>query len=68
MSAQLEIRDVSKSFGGVQAVTRAALEVPRGELLSVTPLPDTNCGAGGLGPPSAMMAAAIFILHPHSPP
>jgi branched-chain amino acid transport system ATP-binding protein len=35
MSAQLEIRDVSRSFGGVQAVTRVSLEVPRGELLSV---------------------------------
>jgi branched-chain amino acid transport system ATP-binding protein len=35
MSSQLEIRDVSKSFGGVQAVTRVSLEVPRGELLSV---------------------------------
>ncbi len=35
MSSQLEIRDVSKSFGGVQAVTRVSLEVPRGEMLSV---------------------------------
>jgi branched-chain amino acid transport system ATP-binding protein len=35
MSSQLEIRDVSKSFGGVQAVTKVSLEVPRGELLSV---------------------------------
>jgi branched-chain amino acid transport system ATP-binding protein len=35
LSAQLEIREVSKSFGGVQAVTRVSLEVPRGELLSV---------------------------------
>ena len=32
---QLEIREVSRSFGGVQAVTRVSLEVPRGELLSV---------------------------------
>ena len=32
---QLEIKDVSKSFGGVQAVTRVSLDVPRGELLSV---------------------------------
>jgi branched-chain amino acid transport system ATP-binding protein len=35
VSSQLEIRDVSKSFGGVQAVTRVSLEVPRGEMLSV---------------------------------
>ena len=35
VSAQLEIREVSKSFGGVQAVTRVGVEVPRGELLSV---------------------------------
>jgi branched-chain amino acid transport system ATP-binding protein len=31
----LEIKDVSKSFGGVQAVTRVSLDVPGGELLSV---------------------------------
>jgi branched-chain amino acid transport system ATP-binding protein len=31
----LEIKEVSKSFGGVQAVTRVSLDVPRGELLSV---------------------------------
>src|SRR2546427_506018 len=35
MSAQLEIREVSKAFGGVQAVTRVSLDVPRGEILSV---------------------------------
>jgi branched-chain amino acid transport system ATP-binding protein len=35
VSAQLEIREVSRSFGGVQAVTRVSLEVPRGELLSI---------------------------------
>ena len=35
VSSQLEIRDASKSFGGVQAVTRVSLDVPRGELLSV---------------------------------
>ena len=31
----LEIQDTSKSFGGVQAVTRVSLDVPQGELLSV---------------------------------
>ena len=35
MSAQLEVRDVSKSFGGVQAVTTVSLDVQQGELLSV---------------------------------
>jgi branched-chain amino acid transport system ATP-binding protein len=32
---QLQLHEVSKSFGGVQAVTRVSLDVPRGELLSV---------------------------------
>jgi len=35
VSAQLEIREVSKVFGGVQAVTRVSLDVPRAEILSV---------------------------------
>src|SRR5215510_6668443 len=35
MSAQLEISAVSKAFGGVQAVMRVTLYVPRGEILSV---------------------------------
>jgi branched-chain amino acid transport system ATP-binding protein len=34
-TVQLELRDVSKSFGGVQAVTGVSLDVPQGELLSV---------------------------------
>jgi len=34
-NVQLELRDVSKSFGGVQAVSGVSLTVPRGELLSV---------------------------------
>jgi branched-chain amino acid transport system ATP-binding protein len=29
------MRDVSKAFGGVQAVTRVSLDVPRGEIVSV---------------------------------
>jgi branched-chain amino acid transport system ATP-binding protein len=32
---QLQLQDVSKSFGGVQAVTRVSIDVQRGELLSV---------------------------------
>jgi len=35
VSALLEIADVSKAFGGVQAVTRVSLEVRRGEILSI---------------------------------
>jgi branched-chain amino acid transport system ATP-binding protein len=35
VSAQLEIRDVSKAFGGVQAVSHVSLDVPRGEIVSV---------------------------------
>jgi branched-chain amino acid transport system ATP-binding protein len=35
MSAQLEIGEVSKSFGGVQAVSRVSLDVRGGEILSV---------------------------------
>jgi branched-chain amino acid transport system ATP-binding protein len=35
MSPQLEIREVSKAFGGVQAVTRLSLDVIQGEILSV---------------------------------
>ena len=35
MSALVEIREVSKAFGGVQAVTRVSLEVTKGEIVSV---------------------------------
>ena len=35
MSALLEVREVSKAFGGVQAVTRVSLDVPPGDILSV---------------------------------
>jgi branched-chain amino acid transport system ATP-binding protein len=35
VSALLEIRDVSKAFGGVQAVTRVSLDVTPGDILSV---------------------------------
>jgi branched-chain amino acid transport system ATP-binding protein len=35
MSSLLEIRDVSKSFGGVQAVNRVSLDVTQGDLVSV---------------------------------
>ena len=35
MSAALEIRDVSKAFGGVQAVTRVSLDVEKGQIFAV---------------------------------
>jgi branched-chain amino acid transport system ATP-binding protein len=35
MSALLEVREVSKSFGGVQAVNRVSVDVNEGDLLSV---------------------------------
>ena len=35
MSALLEIREVSRSFGGVQAVTGVSLDVRQGDLLSI---------------------------------
>src|SRR5207245_2750661 len=35
MSALVEIRGVSKAFGGVQAVTKVSLDVQKGEIFSV---------------------------------
>ena len=35
MSPHVEIRDVSKSFGGVMAVSRVAFQVNQGEIVSV---------------------------------
>jgi len=35
VSALVEIREVSKAFGGVQAVTRVSLDVTKGEIVSV---------------------------------
>ncbi|HXU90761.1 MAG TPA: ATP-binding cassette domain-containing protein, partial [Methylomirabilota bacterium] len=34
-SVLVEMHEVSKAFGGVQAVSRVSLEVPRGEIVSV---------------------------------
>jgi branched-chain amino acid transport system ATP-binding protein len=56
MSAQLEIREVSKSFGGVQAVSRVSLDVRRGELLSVI-------GPNGAGKTSLLNMISGFY-HP----
>jgi branched-chain amino acid transport system ATP-binding protein len=58
MSAQLEIRDVSKSFGGVQAVTSVSLDVQQGELLSVI-------GPNGAGKTSLLNMISGFY-HPNS--
>ena len=58
MSAQLEIREVSKAFGGVQAVTRVSLDVPRGEILSVI-------GPNGAGKTTVLNMISGFY-HPDS--
>jgi len=58
MSAQLEIREVSKAFGGVQAVTRVTLDVPRGEILSVI-------GPNGAGKTTLLNMVNGFY-HPNS--
>ena len=56
VSAQLEIREVSKSFGGVQAVSRVSLDVRQGELLSVI-------GPNGAGKTSLLNMISGFY-HP----
>jgi len=58
MSAQLEITDVSKSFGGVQAVSRVSLDVRRGEILSVI-------GPNGAGKTTLLNMISGFY-HPDS--
>jgi branched-chain amino acid transport system ATP-binding protein len=52
----VEIRDVSKSFGGVQAVTRVSLDVPTGDLLSII-------GPNGAGKTSLLNMISGFY-HP----
>src|SRR4029453_18877069 len=58
MSAQLEIPHVSKSFGGVQAVSRVSLDVRRGEILSVI-------GPNGAGKTTLLNMISGFY-HPDS--
>ena len=58
MSAQLEIRDVSKAFGGVQAVSSVTLDVQKGELMSVI-------GPNGAGKTSLLNMISGFY-HPNS--
>jgi branched-chain amino acid transport system ATP-binding protein len=56
VSAQLEVRDVGKSFGGVQAVANVSLDVQQGELLSVI-------GPNGAGKTSLLNMISGFY-HP----
>jgi branched-chain amino acid transport system ATP-binding protein len=56
MSALLEIREVSKAFGGVQAVSRVSLDVNQGDLLSVI-------GPNGAGKTSLLNMISGFY-HP----
>ena len=53
---QLEINDVSKAFGGVQAVTRVSLGVRKGEILSVI-------GPNGAGKTTLLNMISAFY-HP----
>ncbi len=56
MTSQLEIADVSKSFGGVQAVTRVSLDVRRGEILS-------GIGPNGAGK-TTLLNCISGVFHP----
>jgi branched-chain amino acid transport system ATP-binding protein len=58
MSAQLQIAEVSKSFGGVQAVSRVGLDVQQGEILSVI-------GPNGAGKTTLLNMISGFY-HPDS--
>ena len=56
MSALVEIRDVSKAFGGVQAVSKVSLDVAKGALMSVI-------GPNGAGKTSLLNMISGFY-HP----
>ena len=58
MSSQLAINEVSKAFGGVQAVTRVSLDVRQGEILSVI-------GPNGAGKTTLLNMISGFY-HPDS--
>jgi branched-chain amino acid transport system ATP-binding protein len=58
VSGLLEIREASKAFGGVQAVTRVALEAQKGEILSVI-------GPNGAGKTTVLNMISGFY-HPDS--
>jgi branched-chain amino acid transport system ATP-binding protein len=57
-STLIEISEVSKSFGGVQAVTRVSLDVPKGRIISVI-------GPNGAGKTSLLNMISGFY-HPDS--
>src|SRR5881628_674616 len=56
MSALVEIRDVSKAFGGVQAVSRVSLDVQEGEILSII-------GPNGAGK-TTLLNCISSVFHP----
>jgi branched-chain amino acid transport system ATP-binding protein len=58
VSALVEIREVSKAFGGVQAVTRVSLDVTKGEIISVI-------GPNGAGKTTVLNMISGFY-HPDS--
>ena len=58
MSALVEVRDVSKAFGGVQAVTRVSFDVTKGEIVSVI-------GPNGAGKTTVLNMISGFY-HPDS--
>src|SRR5256885_3708269 len=58
MSALVEIRDVSKAFGGVRAVSRVRLDVQEGEILSII-------GPNGAGKTS-LLNCLSSVFHPET--
>jgi branched-chain amino acid transport system ATP-binding protein len=58
MSVQLEIREVSKSFGGVQAVSQVSVDVDKGEILSVI-------GPNGAGK-TTLLNCISGVFHPET--
>jgi len=56
VSSQLEIREVSKSFGGVRAVDRVSVEVRAGEILSII-------GPNGAGK-TTLLNCISGVFHP----
>src|SRR2546428_9508538 len=54
----VEIRDVSKAFGGVRAVSRVSLDVQEGEILSII-------GPNGAGK-TTLLNCISSVFHPES--
>ena len=55
---QLELRGVSKSFGGVQAVSRVSVDVPKGQILSII-------GPNGAGK-TTLLNCISSVFHPET--